>query len=253
MTREGRNTLPMNSTLATDLTQLLSSTDDGDDGIASAVMDGEMDIASAIEALGELDDAELKQELLSAAVLAGFTLLERRRKSDTAETDDTDAEAESTTIEVDSSDEEGADESDTESRSRLVTVPRLVLFALAVGVAYAAVKYRKGQSETTQATLDDVGADTADEDDEPAAEETDATASTDSLVDEDAEDAEAAEPAEAAGPESEDITTDVEDVDIDTDVEDEDVDTETEAVEEREPETTEAPEPEEEDTEDDEK
>jgi predicted flap endonuclease-1-like 5' DNA nuclease len=49
--------------------------------------------------------------------------------------------------------------------------------------------------------------------DEPVAEPTDAAGSTESIVDEDAatEPTEAAEPAEAAGPESEDITTDVDD------------------------------------------
>lgn len=234
----------MTSISARDAVQLLSSTDDGDDSIATAVMNGEMDIASAIEALGELDDAELKQELLSAAVVGGATLLERRRNRDTS---DTDEETESITVDIESSDEESTD---TESSSRLVTLPRLAFVGIAAGVTYAVVKYRKSQSETTQSTFDDVAVDTATEaeDEDSAAADTNATASTESLVDEDAEDEEAAEPSEAAGPESEDITTDVEDVDVDTDAE-EDVDTETEAVEEREPETTEAPEPEEDDEE----
>lgn len=234
----------MTSISARDAVQLLSSTDDGDDSIATAVMNGEMDIASAIEALGELDDAELKQELLSAAVVGGATLLERRRNRDTS---DTDEETESITVDIESSNEESTD---TESGSRLVTLPRLAFVGIAAGVAYAVVKYRKSQSETTQSTFDDVAVDTATEaeDEDSAAADTNATASTESLVDEDAEDEEAAEPSEAAGPESEDITTDVEDVDVDTDAE-EDVDTETEAVEEREPETTEAPEPEEDDEE----
>ena len=202
----------MTSISARDAVQLLSSTDDGDDSIATAVMNGEMDIASAIEALGELDDAELKQELLSAAVVGGATLLERRRNRDTS---DTDEETESITVDIESSDEESTD---TESSSRLVTLPRLAFVGIAAGVTYAVVKYRKSQSETTQSTFDDVAVDTATEaeDEDSAAADTNATASTESLVDEDAE---------------------------------EDVDTETEAVEEREPETTEAPEPEEDDEE----
>jgi hypothetical protein len=236
------------------------TTTDDDTNIATAVLNEEMDVASAVEALGEMTDAELKRELLSAAVVGGATLLKRRRSSTDSETDDGDdvdttTEAEETTaIDVEAVEGESADsDASPDSGSRLVTLPRLAFVALAAGVAYAVAKYRKSQSETTQSTFDDVGVETAtaEEDEEAVAEETNATASTESLVDEGAEDEEAAEPSEAAGPESEDITTDVEDVDIDTDVE-EDVDTETEAVEEREPETTEAPEPEEGD-EDDEK
>lgn len=61
----------------------------------------------------------------------------------------------------------------------------------------------------------DVGEPEPSADDEPVATETDATASTESMVDETeaSEDpSTAAEPAEAAGPESEDVTTDVDDL-----------------------------------------
>ncbi|WP_423751221.1 helix-hairpin-helix domain-containing protein [Salinirarus marinus] len=65
------------------------------------------------------------------------------------------------------------------------------------------------RSDTTVRVERDVGED-ADAVDEPVATETSASASTESLVDESAEGVEAAEPAEAAGPESEDVDTDVE-------------------------------------------
>ncbi|EJN60747.1 hypothetical protein [Halogranum rubrum] len=156
----------MSTTPLLNVVQLFSSADDGDTDIVNAVMSGEMDLPSAIEALAELDDAELKKQLLSAAVVGGFTLIDRKRKSrsgasesaDSDESDDTEAsveadDEESITVDVDE-DEEEADE---ESSSRLVTLPRLAFLGVAAGVTYAVVKYRQsGADDTAQSTFDDV-------------------------------------------------------------------------------------------------
>lgn len=215
----------MNSIVAIGLGQLLSPGDAGDDGIASAVVNGEMDIASAVEALAELEDDELKQELVSVGLVGALTLFDWWRNRDTGETSDAADGSDDVDVAAEADDDVDADDvaEDTDSGSRLLTLPRLALLAIAGGIVFVVLKSRRN-SETTQSTLDDVDVATSptmdadDEMDEPIAEDTDASASTDSLVDEDAEDAEAAEVAEAAGPESEDIDTDVDDVEIDTDV-----------------------------------
>lgn len=198
----------MSTTSLFDVVQLFSSADDGDTDIANAVMSGEMDLATAIEELAELDDAELKKQLVSAAIVGGFTLLDRKRKSrssasETAESDDTDDSVETddlddkVTVDVDE-DDEATDESDEETSSRLVTLPRLAFVGIAAGVAYAVVKYRQsGADDTAQSTFDDVSTDDghdaglavddkSEEEDEDA--ETEEVLAEDDVVDEAADD-----------------------------------------------------------------